>query len=135
MTGRQKFDEILHCNNFGVDFKNLIKLALAIWGKIKLAQSNQISKVLKRNFLERKQIMPALLVSMDNKSERLGYPKKDNYGGSINSYTVFWGATKSLGGVLPNNMKSVNNIIFLRFWFILLISSKICSPYFTWEIL
>ena len=34
MTLWQKFDEILQCGNFDVNFKTFISVAVAIWGKI-----------------------------------------------------------------------------------------------------
>ena len=37
MTSQQKFDAIIQCNNFGVDFKNVIGMARAIQGKVEAA--------------------------------------------------------------------------------------------------
>ena len=50
MTLWQKFDEILQSGNFGVNFKTLISVALAIWGKIE-ATPHPMSKVLEMNFV------------------------------------------------------------------------------------
>ena len=57
MISYQKIGAILQCDNFGIDLKNLIGVALANWGTIKPALFFQDTKM-------GKQIISTLLVSM-----------------------------------------------------------------------
>ena len=72
MTLWQKFDEILQCGNFDVDFKTLISVAFAIWGKI---DATPYVEDTRNEFYERKQIILTPLFSMNNLSRSLGYSK------------------------------------------------------------
>ena len=47
----QKFDAIQQCDNFGVDFKSLISVVLAIWEKIESVPYFEGNKKKKKFFL------------------------------------------------------------------------------------
>lgn len=61
----------------------------------------------KRNIFEGKHVISRLLVSMDNRSRRLSYPKITNYGRSFSPDIVYWrkGVTQSLGRVSAKQNK------------------------------
>ena len=59
-------------DNFGIDFKYLIDVALAILGKIKPARYFEVTKM---RFFKGKQLISTLSVSMNRRSGRFNYPK------------------------------------------------------------
>ena len=68
MISYQKIGAILQCDNFGIDFKNLIGVILANWGTIKPALFFEDTKM-------GKQIISTLLVSMAKRIWHIDYPK------------------------------------------------------------
>ena len=61
----------LQCENFSIDFKDLIGVASAILGKI---DREQYFEGTKKEFFEGKQIISTLLVFIDNRSGCYGRP-------------------------------------------------------------
>ena len=104
------------CVNFGIFFKNVIDIALAIQRKIK------------PYFKGTKNVFFLGKVNNDNTlcfhgqqkwAFRLSKKKKHNYGRSINPYIIFLGATKS--------QEQKRTAFFHDFGSLQLIASKICS--------
>ena len=63
---------ITKCDNFGIDFKYLIDVALAILGKIKPARYFEVTKM---RFFKGKQLISTFSVSMNRRSGRFNDPK------------------------------------------------------------
>ena len=116
----QKSYLIPKCDNFGIDFKYLIDVALAILGKIKPARYFQVTKM---RFFKGKQLISTFSVSMNRRSGRLTIQKAGNYGGAIHlcisrgsfcwakwklsKMVIFWvitaGVIKNIPQISPKN--------------------------------